>query len=350
MTFSDLPRRCLHLSGGLRAIDDRIGPISLEIDRDMRIAQFQAPAYADLYRVLGQWHLKTIGVEFVNQDTESNFRAPDWQSASPTGFKLKDEYRAWCAVSHAARCDDKYDLHYAATRCSTYLDLLNLRVLQLSTAYNRMLRVERIGGDSDNDNLLISNTFLPHIDAAVHAFLADAGTLRDLVSEIAWHFVMCQSNPRITTFGSFLKAAKTSTSQIAQELTVAGANGGWLKILSGLRDRIVHIAPMGTGQDHSCRIVTQAVADGVKLPTLHYPLCAADGSPPPDEYPFAQSEDEHIAVLRRYYAFHLQSLDALEYCWATLNRFVDLLSRIRVIGGFRAEVPTITSADIVRSS
>ena len=316
----------------------------------MRVAKFQAPAYADLYRVLGRWKLHTIGVEFVNQDTESDFRAPDWQSASIAGFKLKDEYRAWCAVSHAAQCDDKYDLHYAATRCSTYLDLLNLRVLQLSTAYNRMLRVEQASGDDDDDSHLISNTFLPHIDAAVHAFLADAGTLRDLVAEIVWHLVMGHPAPRITTFGSFLKAGKNCTSQIAMELTVAGANGGWLKILSGLRDRIVHIAPMGAGPDHSCRIVRRMVADGIKLPTLHYPLCAADGSPPPDEYPFAQSDDEHLAVLRRYQEFHLQSLDALEYCWATLNRFVELLSRIRAIGGFRSEVPTITSADIVRSS
>ncbi|HEX7822728.1 MAG TPA: hypothetical protein VF463_19165 [Sphingobium sp.] len=350
MINSKYPRRRLHLPGGLRARDDRAGtPISLEIANDMQIARLPSPDYADLYRVLAKWKLTTVGVEFVTDETERDLRAPDWQFAAPHGFALKDEYRAWSAISYAARRDENTDLHHAATRCSTYLDLLNLRIFQLSAAYNRMLRVWHADGRSQDDDLLISNTFLPHIDAAVHAFLADAGTLRDLASEIVWHLVMKNAAPPVTAFGSFLKTAKGSSVPIAVELITAGADGGWMKALSGLRDRIVHVAPMGADPDHSCRIIMIDVNNDVRLPALHYPLCAPDGSPPPNQRPFTSAPDEQLAALRHYHAFHLLSVDALDYCWATVNRFIDLLSRIRAIGCFRAEVPTITSADILQA-
>lgn len=345
-----LPARRLHIPGGLRAVDNRSDSISLQVSSDMQIASFSAPNYADLYRVLQRWHLTTIGVEFLSPETDKGLRAPDWSFASPTGFRLKNECRAWNAIRYAAQRDGAEQLAYDASRYTTLMGLLELRLYQLSLAYNNMLRIWYAEKTTPNDNLLISNTYLPHIDAAIHGFLGDAAVFRDLLSEVVWRHILGSPVKPTTTFGTFLKTARDLEHPLAIEMIAAGAEGGWVKILSGLRDRVVHIAPIGSDHlDHSCRIKLLHVG-GISLLALHYPMCSTEGLPPAVDEPFCDDDVKYLAGLQRYAEFHKNSVDGLDYCWTTLNQFLDLGARVRAAAKFREETASIGPADIINFS
>jgi hypothetical protein len=342
----EMPPRVLHLLGGLRVVDDRSPRATIQINAGAPLVKFPTPSYGQIYAVLARHKLTTIGVEFIDEDTFESRRAPNWKVGSPTdGFKLQDERRTWSQIRYAAQRDGNSEIEKAASRCSTYLDLLNIRLLHLSKAYNKSLNEWHAGGGSPGENL-ISNSFMPHIDAAIHAFVNDAGSLRDLVAEIVWRFVLHET-VKITKFAPFLKRAKTATHPLVISLLSSGADGGWVKILSDLRDTIVHAAPMGSGQIfHSCTVQDIECSDGIRLPKLHYPLLAANGSIPANVEVLDDDEATYKAAVKAYAAFHQTSIDGLTYAWGTIEKFVLLLQAVRSAAAFRSEMPTLTSADL----
>ena len=333
------PIRRIHLLGGLTAFDNGSQSVYIGIGIERPLIQFPRPPYAEIYGHLIKINLPVVGAEFLDEQSIKRLRSPDWWCASPrAGFRQKDEFRAWSAIRHAAQRDGRSDVADAAARCSTYLDLLGIRLLELSTAYNDMLREWHAGRNEIDENLLHSSTFMRHIDAAIHAFLADAASLRDLTAAIVWRFILGEQE-QVTTLGTFLKKAKAHGEPLAIEICAAGQDGGWFKILSGLRDQIVHVAPMGSQQsDHSCRIKAVRCNEGVVVPALHYAISSPEGSVPPPELEIAETNEQALAALRRYAAFHKASIDGLDYCWRTVDRFVDVLSRVRATAGFRQEV------------
>lgn len=320
----------------------------MQIAADLSLAKFPTPEYAQLYAKLMKRGLSVIGVEFVSRDTYEGSRAPDWQCTFPaTGFELRAELMAWSEIRHAAYADNRPDIADVAARCKTYLDLLSIRVWQLSKAYNQMLRAWRVGDGKIGHHF--GNTFMPHIDAAMHGFLSDAGSFRDLIAEIAWRFLL-GGDASVTTLASFLKKAKASTDPIAQEIIAAGQDGQWLKRFTDLRNDIVHVAPVGRSSSfHACQVREHDCGNGIKLPALHYPILAADGTVWKGEgEPFDHNDEPAIiAALQRYDEFLSSSIDGLDYAWRTLGQFVELLRKVRGGTGFRGEMMTITDDDII---
>lgn len=203
------PPRLVHLSGGLRALDDR-STVRVEIAPGIPVLDFPAPNFHELYAFLRRLGMTVVGVDFINDMAVRGADARDWQTASPLGgFRALHEFRGWSEVRHAASVDKDDALRSAASRCQTYIRLLQLRILGLSESYNAALRGWYLsGGKRDH---LHSSGFLSLIDAAVHAFLADAASFRDLLVEVVWSEVLKKPTPVRKIRALSLRQRMTST-------------------------------------------------------------------------------------------------------------------------------------------
>lgn len=340
-----LAPRIVHLLGGLRAVDARDGQVGIQVSLDRRLAQFAAPPYPNLYPTLSSLGLHPIGVEFVHHGSYTGIDPPDWQCASPSnGFQILAEQQAWQDIRTAAYSDKNPALADFASRTKSYLSLLPIRIFQLSEAYNRTLRRAGV----IKPGRLFDNVWRPHLEAAVHAYLADAASFRDLIAEGVWRFLL-GGDTTVTTFASFLKRAKDNPNTLAQAILSAGKPGGWIKIFTDLRNDVIHVAPVGRSQAlHFCQ-AREVECGPVKILTAHYPLLANDGSIYRTDDADLNFEDEGLIRRRldEFRAYCLTSIDGLTYTWETAARFVELLSSLRDLAGFRQEGTTITDADII---
>ena len=326
------PPRIVHLLGGLRAVDLCEEKVIVQISQNQTLIEFETPAYPHLYNTLDQLGLTPVGVEFPHLDSLKGLTPADWQCFFPkTGFLLMNERRAWSEIRHLAIKEEKNDLVKTAAKCVTYLDLLDIRLMQLSRSYNSSLRAQK--SKDSAKNLLFSNGFMREIDAAVHGFVADAGSFRDHIAELIWHNVLQQAEP-IGTFSSFLKKMKNHSDELAKEMVYAGKKGGWLHNFSALRNEIVHVAPVGRSSEfHYCQI-RDCKCDSLTVPNLHYAVLDEDQSvwASSDEifgYP-SQDEEQIKEALKHYLAYLDRSLDGLTYAWQTLEQFIKLLAKVRI--------------------
>jgi hypothetical protein len=342
-----MPPRIVHLLGGLRAVDDRENPVRIEAGHDQRFAQFSAPSYRNLYGDLMASGLQPIGAEFVNRQSLEGLAAPDWQCASPgQGFKLRIERDLWAGVRHAAINSGDLIARDLAERASTYLDLLPIRILQLSEAYNQTLRA--FLADGGGDSIFFQNSFGRYIDAAIHGFVADAASLRDIIAEALWKLIVKEA-VQVTTLATFLKKAKAHPHKLVQSVIAAGKEGGWLKNLSDLRNHITHVAPLGRSAEfHMCQPRKAKIGRAIEATVLHYPLLEGSGALRPEQAPVDFSDEATVkARLQEYKSYCDSSIDALDYAWRTLAQLVDLLAELRAGAGLRSETMTLTDEDLV---
>lgn len=139
------PPRLVHLLGGLVVLDGRLGRASIQLSPDMELGHFEAPPYPQLYQALRSLGLIPVGVEFINHLSMRGVDAPDWECLwSSGGFQAKDERLAWGDIRSAALDDRNGLVADIASRSKTYLGLLDIRILELSNAYNQMLRAWRL--------------------------------------------------------------------------------------------------------------------------------------------------------------------------------------------------------------
>lgn len=342
------PPRVVHLLGGLRAIDVRSEQVVVQIAPNLPVLAIKTPEYAHLYAVLSRLSLTPIGVEFPNGLTMEGRMPPDWQAFFPgMGFRLMDERNAWSNIRHSASRDGEHAIRLVASKCVTYLDLLNIRLLQLSAAYSRTLRAQMFDGGKPHG--FFSNGYMREIDAAVHAFLSDAGSFRDLVAEIVWRFVLKEPG-QVTTLATFLKKAKGSSLPLVRQILEAGKDGSWLHSFSELRNNIVHVAPVGRSQTfHYCELREIAVGADSKVPRLHYAVLGKDGRIWQDSGEDTDFNNEAAikAALEQYRAYFADSIDGLSFASQTIERMMALLTQVRAATGFKGKMMTITDDDII---
>jgi hypothetical protein len=349
--------RIVHLDGGLRAYDlgepeTRVGP-----DYKRHHMTFPRQPYAELYGVLRSLGFRPVGVEFfTNSAVPEDIQPPDFEVLSDTlACSTLQAQRAWSDVRHVAgqRSAEVLDL---AGRFSTYHRLLTIRVRDLSEAYRRCLLAQLTTPDGryqvPRPGTLFANGFQTYIEAALHAFLADAAGLRDLIAEATWRLVLKKPQSDVTTLGKFLKRSKDERfrSPLVESIHVAGSDGGWLKRLTDLRNTVTHVAPLAnTHELHETQLRMLPLRGGA-LPIAHYPLTMADGSlrsrPEPIDFD-AEDEDVLKARLDEYRQFVEHSRDALAYVTDVLDRLVMLGNVVRTAAGLRSQMRTMTDKDIV---
>src|SRR5690606_6948850 len=93
--------------------------------------------------------------------------------------------RAWREMRHLGYKKQRLDIVDVSRKCTALLELLGIRLLQLSNAYNGAYLAQAENGPLLEDHLF-DNTYVPYIEAAIHAFLTDATNLRDFLFEFVW--------------------------------------------------------------------------------------------------------------------------------------------------------------------
>lgn len=331
--------------------DVRIGP-----DYHRYLLTIPSQPYQALYGVLSDLGFKPIGVDFISHRAAlASHLAPDFQTFGlDVGFATLWAARAWSDVRHVPeqKLPEILDI---SGRFSTYHRLLTLRIRELSDAYRRCLLAELTdfsgGYKSPEHGTLFANGFQTYLEAAIHAFLADAAGLRDLIAETIWRLVLREPSTDVNTLSALLKRTKKLQiqSELLRRVHKAGADGGWLKNLTELRNSVTHIAPLAnTHELHDSQIRLLRIGDGV-TPIVHYPLTTQEGTlrqrPPPID--FDGDENEILARLQAYKAFVDESGDALLYAADVLRRLVELSTQVRDAAQLRHQMRTITDKDLV---
>jgi hypothetical protein len=345
-TPPSLPR-LLHLPGGLRILDERKEKIVLQIHARKTYATIATPEYSEVYATVAKIGLPVIGVEFPTLDILRGVAAPDWQIASTSrGFALRNERNAWTQVRTLAQQEEREFDADLANRASTYLELVAIRIFDLSNCYSRVLIALDYDGDARQKvGFLYRDGFVTALEAAIHAFAADAASFRDLIVEAAWRLLKL-GDQTVRKIKRFLEYYKIGTHPVGDELRTA-AKGGWLEKLSTLRNEITHAAPIGGRGIRDCTVRAHQLGEGI-LPRLHYPLFGSDGKLFDDARGADFADDARArAAIERYKAWSDGSEDALDYAWEVTDKLVELLARVRIASGIRGEMPTITDKDII---
>lgn len=310
---------------------------------------FEAPEYAKLYATLQSLGFRVIGVEFI---TNHGFSAPNWRFASSDGqFRLACERREWSNVRHTAWRENKTNVVDITKRCTALLELLGIRVFQMSNAYNGAHLAATNDGELP-DGALFNNTYTCHIEAAIHAFLADAASLRDLICEFTWSHVL-QNEGEVRKIAKFIARFRGDVSDtlnpLANEIIDESRGQGWIKHLSDLRNDVIHVAPIGTRHTFpSCQARKVQLPQGGEVSYLTYGLVDRTlGEASAGATPAATYEKQIVEELSDFTAKLSESEDALEYAWGVLSKLIDLCSRARMESGLKGEMLHLTDGDIV---
>lgn len=345
--IEDIPAvRGVHLLGGLRALDDGEQEISIGIDGQPANLTLQRPPYPALYQTLLKAGFQPVGVELVSFNSQLNGEEPvEWEAwHAGSGFKLMDARHSWANVRVDQARKGDTAVSDIAGRVATYLALLNIRLRHLSNAYHANLR-SNILTENPLESGLVSNLFMIEIEAALHAFFADAGSFRDILAQACWKLVLKKSGFAVKTMPAFLKRAADSSNPIAQAIIAAGRQGGWIKNLTDIRNGIIHAAPLSKSQEDSYCDQRFMELDGNKrIPILHFPLAHGDWS---IRIPVGRATDYNdVDAIKRsredYRSFVATSGDGLDYAWRTVSNLVVLAESIRRAAGLKAPVPVIT--------
>jgi hypothetical protein len=345
--------RVVHLLGGLRASDYGEPEVTVGVDGGPAVLKFARPPYQDLYRELQSHGFQPVGIEFFTDEGELTGQFPiRWETwGVKPGFHLKDVREAWSNIkAQASHVKDQAVVTDISARIRTYLVLLNIRLRHLSAAYHSTLKAY-ITTDQPVKTGLFANMFMDEIEAAIHAFLADAASFRDLLAEACWRLVLKRSDQSVAQYAKFLKRAKGATHPLAVKMTEAGEPGGNIKNLTDLRNGVIHVAPLGRSQEHCfCDLREKLLPGGTRVQVLHFPMTDSNWglrSPASRTIDYADEEDIRRS-LESYRSFVQLSGDALEYAWRTINDLASLSHEIRQAAGLQAPIPRITPIGPVR--
>jgi hypothetical protein len=343
-----LPPRIIHLSGGLVAHDNRSGGVSVSFKNGPAIFGFTSKEYTAVYQQLASLEFNIVGVEFATESKFTGRFVPDWQAWNPAGgFTALQELRAWGEIRTAAINDRNLGILSVAARFKTYIELLQLRLFDYSACYNDALNAWRLSGS--RSELMRRDGFLTRIDAATHAFVADAAAFRDLLVEAIWLLVLKEA-PNVTQIGSFLKATRSKDHPLVQTIHRVSASGDWLGKFSSVRNDITHVAPVGQEQIfHSYQVRERQISGKYNVPSVHYPLLQQDGSLQKASDDFLDYDDEELieSALQKYRDYCDSSLDGLNYIQSTAHNLLALSSSVRSAAQLRGEMIRITDDDII---
>lgn len=241
-----------------------------------------------------------------------------------------------------------------SSRFATYHRLLAIRIREISEAYKGTLTSKLTDIDGKyrrpEKDTLFSNGSQAHIEAAIHAFLADAAALRDLIAESIWKLILRNQNNEVTTLGSLIKKTKNYSHKgdLLSYIHCHGSDGGWIKNLTDIRNSIIYVAPLANTNELQSLHLRILQLKGGSIPIIHYPLTTSDGRlrirPEPVDF-----DDHHNlkARIQTYHDFVKQSGDALIYANRCLGQLVELGNKVRETAKLQHEILTITDADII---
>lgn len=350
--------RSIHLQGGCRAND--IGErLQLElIASNGRHAELIPPSFHHAYGVLRRAGFLIVGADFFFEIEQADGRRlPSWQAHHPirgTSWPCADQADKWSFIAHSAIRQKNGLLWDVATRISHQLRSCDWRLRQVSEAYRDQLHAKvRAGKFVYGQRFFDGFTWLGYL--AIQAFLADACVLRDNLAEYR-ALVLTQSGHRIFT-GKITRIASLKkqylskcqlTIPVDQQLQKATDPGGWLRLLGGYRDLVVHYAPLASGGQDLYALCTQIPLDAqTTLPSIKLPIPAD-----PDKISAARTSGAHVDDPEQNYARFLNAirdpasaLDGLGYAHSVLGHLSMLASELAALSPAKPEMRVLTDED-----
>lgn len=346
--------RIIHISGGHRAFDIGEPEIRVGVDFNRTMLTIPNQPYEHVFAALETIGLQVIGADFISGASHDLNLPPDFHPITQT-YEVSALWgeRAWSDVKNvkSQRTPEIIDI---SSRFATYHRLLAIRIREISEAYKGALTSKLTDIDGKyrrpEKDTLFSNGFQAHIEAAIHAFLADAAALRDLIAESIWRLILRNQNNEVTTLGSLIKKTKNYSHKgdLLSYIHCHGSDGGWIKNLTDIRNSIIHVAPLANTNELQSLHLRILQLRGGSIPIIHYPLTTSDGRlrirPEPVDF------DDHQnlkARIQTYHEFVKQSGDALIYANRCLGQLVELGNKVRETAKLQHEILTIMDADII---
>jgi hypothetical protein len=359
-TNSEAPAvRSIHLQGGGRA-NDVGGLLQLELlASNGRHAELIPPSFHHAYGALRRAGFLVVGADFFFEIEQADGRRlPSWRahhSFRGTSWPCAEQADKWSFIAHSAIRQKNGLLWDVATRVSHQLRACDWRLRQVSEAYRDQLHAKvRAEEFADGKRFFDGFTWLGYL--AIQAFLVDACVLRDYLAEYR-ALVLSQSGEKVFTSKitriASLKKQYLSRGQLAasvdQQLQQATEAGGWLRLLGGYRDLVVHYAPIASaGQDLYALCIRIPLDAQITVPSIKLPI-----PPDPDKISAERTSGAHVDDPEQNYARFLNAikdpgsaLDGLGYAHSVLGHLSVLASGLAALSPVKPEMPVLTDEDI----
>jgi hypothetical protein len=217
----------------------------------------------------------------------------------------------------------------------------------MSRAYNSTFR-SQLEANVGSPLLMFDNTFVPHVEASIHAFLGDAANLRDLLSEFVWKYVLHQPEG-VRSFKTFRTRASRFDDPLARAMIQEGQSG-WIKRLSDLRNNVFHVAPIGANHIFpSCFGRKFKLRPSGEVTGVSYGLLERSPELQTRAQTAIASRDESAIkkAMRDYWADLQKSDDALNYAWITVGNLCSLAEEARAASGLQGKTLHLSDDDII---
>jgi len=272
--------RCVHLEGGLRAINEPGNSVRFLPNLQEGLPTLTLAKYSHLHRNLRDIGFQLLGVDFYqDNDQLDGFYPPNWRPHyEPRGYIANDVAELWDNLANAGHEIDDFGFVDICRRIAFQVKACSWRLRDLSETYHRELCNKVRDKDFESGRPFGSvNGF--QIGLAAHSYFSEFGTLRDYTAEFLAKYVFIKNVPdgkHIRLMSSLRKHVIPNVDYdhpIKQEMDRICADDGWLNIVSAYRDIAVHYSPLELAEG-PCPFETNVFRSksGKKFPRISFNL------------------------------------------------------------------------------
>ncbi len=241
----------VYFSGGLRGAPTNLGwalyPISGDPNSDTLV--FRSPQ-AHLYFATQECGLRLIGT-CMRYEMDPDAPTMDvWESGKRDPSNNLNAADSWSAVGHQAEVAGDREYATCAKSLSVSLKLAGLRLRDISRKYHDQLRWAL--RDGKKPGVWFSNAALLELYADCHSLASELSSARDQLARLAG--IHAGAPDRIDSLARLedwvrrdINRCHTNQPIVALMLTASGTNEnpGWLRRLGVMRNKMLHVLPMG---------------------------------------------------------------------------------------------------------
>lgn len=349
--------RELHLYGGGRVFNGMDQKADLSPNAmNGKSACFNIKSFESLYSDVKRLGLQIVGCDFFHtEDQVKSFAPPEWRSLNPAAAPLwlcTDQGHNWSFIANSAFLQKDGLFYDIASRISHQIRACEWRLRQLSEAYSDQLNGRVLSKKfTPNDRFLDGYTSLCYL--ALQAFLVEACTLRDYLSEFYSEAIIRKEDPsasKITSLVGLLKIWKSQPPQdkAGKELRASSLPDNWLYELGAYRDLVVHVAPLANASKTLLVFTKIIEIPGGLLPAIQVPIPLKPAQVKNSRTTGQYFDDPDLNFARglNFIKDMESARDALEYAHISMQQLGALCNSIAGISPFVPEVPIITPIDM----
>ncbi len=344
--------RIVHLSGGIRAINNPGSIVSVTPTLKDSDISFEIPSYNSLVATLKKKILSCpFGIDFYRIPEEiGGLYPPYWRSVTLTHRAID----TWRQLFNSGHSEKDYEFAEISSKIAFQLKAIEYRLREISESYHSELSAVCAKKEFKEGNGIESPNSYP-IYLSVHSFLIDACILRDYLSEFLsiYHYGKYKKVDSLSALlKDVIKKKKIDDriSKVIFEITDEKNPFGWLSKLTAYRNLVVHNIPLIYSEGRTyVLLVKNKIAKNVEIPSILFPL-------PKDPHKIRnlRSKNELYKDFGNWKSSILKNPlddkiihDALSYCYLFLMRISEFALDIATSSPYKPSQPNITEKDII---